>query len=371
MCEWKGTVGTLEEHLGTCLYARLPCPKGCKDGNGKASQFMRKDLADHLVEDCPHRDYKCPYCGEDGTYMDITDIHDVFCDKKIVNCYNSGCLRMMERCKVVSHVAEECDYMVIPCKYKEIGCAVIKHRLDMPTHEEDDKFHLHMAIDTTLELKKKIAELELSHQEAIASVVQQSEVRMTKLEEALAIVLNIQSRSAAALESSTPASVSSATASESAPVTKAKKNPAKLVSSFEIKQFNARKAGTKGVYQSPAFVADAGRKMSVEVDVSGKSAGTGKHISVVLHISKGKKNESLSWPLVGEVIITLLNQLQESKNHYLRSIPLRVEDDVRPGTKISLRLFVAHGELAHNPSLNTQFLKDNTLKFGVYFKASS
>ncbi len=33
-CQWVGTVGTLEEHMGVCQFTLVPCPKKCKDDNG-------------------------------------------------------------------------------------------------------------------------------------------------------------------------------------------------------------------------------------------------------------------------------------------------------------------------------------------------
>ena len=47
-------------------------------------------------------------------------------------------------------------HVIIPCKYESIGCDVRKKRRDMPDHKQDDKLHLHMAIDTTLQLKKDL-----------------------------------------------------------------------------------------------------------------------------------------------------------------------------------------------------------------------
>lgn len=52
-CEWEGTVGTLEEHVATCKFALVPCPKQCKDDSTEVEQFMRKDLDKHLENDCP------------------------------------------------------------------------------------------------------------------------------------------------------------------------------------------------------------------------------------------------------------------------------------------------------------------------------
>ena len=36
----------------------------------------------------------------------------------------------------------------MPCKYRGIGCDTELKREDMAAHEQDDKLHLHMALET-------------------------------------------------------------------------------------------------------------------------------------------------------------------------------------------------------------------------------
>ena len=143
-CTWVGTVGTLEEHVAKCKFTLLHCPQKCKRESGHIKQFLRNNLDKHLKEDCPNRDYSCEHCREKGTYASIINIHDQKCLKKPVPCPN-GCS--------VKHVATECELTVIACKYKRLGCDRELKRKDMAAHEEDDKLHLRMAMDTTVKLE--------------------------------------------------------------------------------------------------------------------------------------------------------------------------------------------------------------------------
>ena len=104
-CEWVGTVGTLENHVATCGFTLVPCPKQCKDNN-EAKHFLRKDLDRHLKNDCPNRHYECKSkkCGEKGTYAYITEVHDKTCKVKIVPCPNVGCPTKIERQQVSEHL---------------------------------------------------------------------------------------------------------------------------------------------------------------------------------------------------------------------------------------------------------------------------
>ena len=50
---------------------------------------------------------------------------------------------------------------LVPCKYEGLGCEAVFLRKEKLAHEEDDKLHLHMAIDTITRLneeKSKIVE---------------------------------------------------------------------------------------------------------------------------------------------------------------------------------------------------------------------
>ena len=113
--------------------------------------FTRKNLESHLEKDCPNRDYLCEYCGIPGTYVDITTLHDATCEKKLISCPNTECSSTIQRQKIKEHVANECEYTMIPCKYSIFGCDVKKIRREMIAHEEDDRFHLKMAVDAMLE----------------------------------------------------------------------------------------------------------------------------------------------------------------------------------------------------------------------------
>ena len=162
-CQWEGTIGTLKQHVDTCEFAPIPCPKKCKDGRNKVKHFMRRDLDKHLKKDCPNRDYSCQYCGEKGSYDEIVKIHDTTCEKKILPCSNAECTHTMERQQITEHVRTQCPYTVISCKYKGIGCTSRLKRGDMAAHEEDDKLHLHMSIDTVNTLQDTVN----THQDTI------------------------------------------------------------------------------------------------------------------------------------------------------------------------------------------------------------
>ena len=86
--------------MAGCEFTLVPCPKECKDDRNKITCIQRKDAKRHL---------------------------------------------------------EECAYTVVPCKYQRLGCDVKVARKDMPAHEDEDKLHLHMALDKIVSIEEEIA----------------------------------------------------------------------------------------------------------------------------------------------------------------------------------------------------------------------
>ena len=131
---------------------KTPCPNKCKEDN-KVRMISRKDLDKHLIEQCVNRAYKCQYCGLKDTYANITDIHDAICEKKSVPCPDPDCPDSMQRAEIKQHLENDCAHTVISCKYERIGCNMKMKRKDMGAHEQDDKAHIHPALNTMVKLQ--------------------------------------------------------------------------------------------------------------------------------------------------------------------------------------------------------------------------
>ena len=302
-CRWEGTVGTLEAHVAICKFNLVPCPKKCKDYNNSITHIMRKDVVGHLKNYCPNRDHKCEYCGEKGTYAHIKQVHDEICKQKILPCPNK-CTKTMPRQDIEKHVELECEYTVIACKFKNIGCTTEMKRGDMAAHEQDDSLHLSKALNTVVKLQKKVLKLESA---ATTTMI-------------------------------------------------------KFTSFKEKKDSNER-------FTSPSFyTSPGGYHMAIRVDANGNGSGEGTHVSVFAPILKGKHDAELSWPLVGKVTVSLLNQLEDD-NHRKLMVTLVTENNAMAcgptGPAWGFPKFILHSELAHDPVKNTQYLKDDTLYFRV------
>ena len=327
-CEWEGTVGTLDEHVAVCQFTPVPCPNQCKEKD-KIVHVIRKYLDIHINNECPNRDHKCEYCGEKGTYANITQIHDSVCEKKNISCTNTECTETMERGKMKHHL-DDCDYTIIPCKYENIGCDVELKRKDMPAHEEnDDKVHLHQALGTVVKLQDNL---------------QSASDTITALQGKVATLQGDMKSTQDILQS----------------VTRTGKP---LI--FKLTEYQKKKDNNE-ITMSPSFyTSPAGYHVRLIVCANGERDGEQTHVSVFIEILKGEHDNILKWPFIGTYVFELLNQL-EDKNHLTMTANIVSENQAKVGEYAQGYLqFIPHSKLCNDPSNNTQYLKDDTLYFRV------
>jgi TNF receptor-associated factor 4 len=301
-CEWKGIVGTLQKHASTCEFTLVPCPNNCEDGEDKIGYFRKKHLRHHFINECPNREYKCRYCGEKGTYANITQVHDKTCVNKIVPCPNEDCIHTIQRKNVEKHL-EDCEFTEVACKYARLGCDSKMKKTDLPAHEKEDTLHLHMALDKIVTIEKEVSYL---------------------------------------------------------------KSKIALHFTFKITCF-AERMKNGGVFLSPSFYTSPnGYHMDIKVHPDGKGDCKGTHISIYAKVLKGKNDEHLTWPFVGNITFTLLNQL-EDEDHFGRTAFIKGDINMRAtaGTvnNRGFSRFIAHSGLSRKRSI--QYLKDDTLYFRV------
>ena len=328
-CEWEGTVAMLDKHLSTCGVTLIPCPKQCKDASGEVKCLTRKDLEHHLKRECPHRDYKCKSkCGEKGTYEFITGEHDRACKLKIIPCPNAGCDTRIQRQQLSEHLGK-CVHTPRACKYKGIGCDTELKGEDLAAHELNDKIHLHIALEAVNELQEtaKFQQIAIESLQAAVKTMLQVEVD-----------LHSEKRSASRnMELET----------------------------FKLPDYQKKKESCVEFQFPPFYTHPNGYRLALLVDPDGHDDGKGTHLSVYAPVVRGEYNAVLEWPLLGKVTCTLLNQL-EDKNHHTGVINFTTTRNAHVGgTTWGFTKFIPHSALAHDPVMNTQYLKNDTLYFKV------
>ena len=247
-CQKVGKLRSLEKHVQNCDYTLLPCTNECKILNDTVT-VLRKDLDNHLTNDCPRRQYQCLHCKEMGEFEERTTVHFEACPKVKVPCPNDQCPVNAPRCDIATH-RSSCDYEKVSCKYAELGCEERDLRNNMRQHEQNYQLHLQITTESVLEYKKQLQQLECEN---------------TKLK------LNEKF-------------------------------------TFKLPSFTEKKANNKRFYSSPFYTSQNGYRFCINVDANGAGDGKGTHVSVFAWLMKGDNDDSLTWPFTGSVTIACTTQ---------------------------------------------------------------
>ena len=347
-CDWEGELGSLEEHQDKCDHALISCPNECKD---ETTLFgvLRKDLATHLKEKCRNRNSQCPHCGEEGKHCDITTSHLHTCPQVVIPCPNNGCSEKVLRCMIQDHW-NMCLFEVIPCKYSTIGCKDKPLRKELNDHEQDDRLHLHIAMETILK---------------VAENVGQMQTRLTRLQSEYAHI---------------PTTTSSPVTFKTLMFGQYKKSVGSQVT-FKMPMFSQYKESKEMFCSPPFYTHQGGYKMCIKVNANGAGSGEGTHISLGASLMRGENDDNLTWPFTGTVTVDLLNQLADQRHHRTIITYQEGKDDQHNRRVVAGEMsaawgrfqFVSHSALRHNPWVRNirQYLKDDCLYFRVSVKPSS
>ena len=127
---------------------------------------------------------------------------------------------------------------------------------------------------------------------------------------------------------------------------------------------------------SPPFCSHTGGyKMCLRVCAKGRGRGEGTHVSVSVHLMCGAHDDYLKWPFHGYIIVKMLNQRREEKHilglliHFNDSsgyeATARVVGHERAMVGSGCSTFIAHSALGYNSAKNTEYLRNDCLKFRV------
>ena len=303
-CRWTGTIGTLVNHIITCQFALFPCPNKCEDDKGaKELHLMRKDLDNHIKTKCLKRAYECHYCGEKGTYASITEDHDKVCDKKIIPCPNNG-----KGCPLSMDRGKTKQHVRSVCDYTKVACAYENLGCAVRMLRKDvgkhEKDSREQHLDLSLDSIRSIKSISLNDNESVI---------------------------------------------------------------YKVTDFETKKTANIFDKSHTFYTSPQGYKMEIMFYANGQGSSEGTHLSVYTRLLQGSYDASLSWPFVGSVTLTLLNQLAD-ENHHSMTSEYELKNNVQVGGGLGHPQFISHSELSHDPVNNTHYLKNNTLYFQVTVK---
>ncbi len=149
---------------------------------------------------------------------------------------------------------------------------------------------------------------------------------------------------------------------------KALKDGEQLV--FKVTEYSARKAIANQYFSESFYTSPGGYNMWIRMYLNGDGSCTGTHVSVFAQLLEGSYDASLSWPFLGTVTFTLLNQLSD-ENHHTMTLEFETIDNSHVGKSFGYPKFILQSALAQNPANNTQYLMNDTLYFRVSVKETT
>ena len=406
-CQWTGTVGTLDSHIASCQFSLVPCPNRCEEDKGAGKLLLiRKHLDQHLNTKCLKRAYECPHCGEKGTFASIKEYHDQVCAKKIIACPNkgSGCSLCIERGRSKEHVSSDCEYTEVACVYESLGCGVTMLRKDKATHEiEAREKHMDLSLVNVKLLSGELKSLTLTVnlyeekckgiKESIALKDKQHKSlteehnKLLKKNETLTTILMTVSDNHETLSKKNLTLERQLMKLSEKHETLSKKHETLLdryeilsdtVSLqtrkekfiFKLPHYASKKEKNLEFFSTPFYSDPCGYKMCIIIYPNGCGIGKGTHVSVFTKLLAGRYDNQLHWPFLGTVTCELLNQLEDI-NHHSKVTTFTPIVNMRVDSSRGNQKFLRHSSLGHNPAINTQYLQDDTLYFGVSVKVDS
>ena len=143
---------------------------------------------------------------------------------------------------------------------------------------------------------------------------------------------------------------------------------------FTMIHFEQHKKDGDDWYSPPFYSHTVGYKMCLRVRAEGQLAGEGTHVSLYVHLMRGEHDDHLKWPFYGDITVQLLNQRSEEE-HIKSTVHFkditqsesksRVTGIDRAGFGWGYSKFITHSALAYDSTNNTEYLRDDCLKFQV------
>ena len=308
-CKWSGTMGLVVTHVEKCDLCPVCCPLGC----GHSSQ--RKNSKRHEQEECPERDTSCEFC-QTSIKFSQTRVHFETCPNFPLKCSNGCNEDRIARKDLSLHLSEICPLTLVPCAYKKYGCVDVK-REDVNTHEMDSVVKHVRMMSTQIESLT-------SHKKLMNTQIESYKSRMDEICTAIIPTKGLE---------------------------------------WEIKGIQEKFGKKAEVYSDPFYVSNYKFQGFAEFDTKNNDNSLG----IYLCLCVGLLDDSLKWPFLGKVVITLINP-HNSDNSVTRAYTTegrsefnrRTEDGIGTGSK----------SFATKDEVLTEFSKDDSLQIKIEIEYS-
>ena len=457
-CQWTGKVEQLDTHMdvnsGDCQYVDVECREKC------GQQVQKHQLATHIANECPKRDFTCVHCGFKATYEVVSEQHWPECQNYPVPCPNRCQIGAVERNTLEDHL-KMCSLQLVDCDFSYAGCNEKLQRQDMEKHvEENTQKHLALmaaasmkmsqelqeqrdefrgyleqkeretaeqlkqkdsqinaveeqlqqlvrereekieSMRKTLEKKQKEGEQQLQQQleqktkhiqeslqekdNKVQGELHEKQQQIEALKEQIVQVKQDHEERIKAVEQRREEQIKSLEVQSQQQVERIGKLEKQLKEKEQeleqlnmklgmpplhltMSNFNQLKTKNANWYSPPMYTHPHGYKFCITVWPNGVgSSVTGTHVSVHLYSMSGEFDATLQWPAKFTITLQLLNQHRDQDHTTVtKQFQWNKPEMERVGLDYFTYRLIAHTDLKLNAQKQTQYLKDDCLRFCI------
>ena len=382
------------------IRERKPCPM-CKEGDFTAhvdKYFKRKfintlkvhcshkksgcewvgelgDLNNHSTS-CPKRPWKCQYCGLESTVDVGTNEHTPNCAQYPLPCPNQCEIGTIPRCDAEKHLLV-CPLQPVECEFANVGCDLKVPRRDLTRHmTENAQHHLMSATLVNLQLIRELHQKMEEKDQQIAELKQQLNEQEVKMrEESKKTIEQVDDK----LQQQTVALSQMVEHHHTELSQKLLALKSKLLleitytcHEFTLVDFKKCQArGGRGSWYLDSFYSHpGGYKFQLNIDTNGDNAARDTHLSAFLKQLPGEFDKKIPWPVMIKIHLEMINQ-REDHNHHTSGGAV---ENKHPTTSQVYRYiggscnFFPLNDLAYNAQTNTEYLRNDSLKFRLWLK---
>lgn len=342
-CKWTNELGKLAGHLSTgslegeCKFEKVACAYSC------GREVQRCEMGAHKTSECPLRPTKCQYCGRDAAHSELTSgRHLLQCEQYPLECPNGCGKHAIKRRKLSCHL-DQCPMELIDCEFSHVGCTARLQRVKMANHTRQG-VEAHLSRTCTVVRQQADA---LQEQTAML------QAQAAALQEQTAVIATLQQQVKELGAHLKPEALD--------------QRPFIPPPPFTMTDFEEHRDADDTWYSPPFYSSIGGYKMCLIVNANGAQVGQSTHLSVFVCLMRGEHDDDIPWPYEGVITFQLVNQ-RGDWGHRKLSYSF-VADRVRESDPVPIGLgfaqFFPHPALYFNRPTNTEYLKNNSLKFQV------
>ena len=386
-CPWTGQLQHLDAHLdvttGDCQHVDVECPKKC------VQKVQKRNVDTHLANECPNRDYRCPHCNFANKFHVVSNHFDV-CPYYPLACPNR-CGATFERDDLPDHM-KMCRLEEVQCVFNSAGCQAKFIRENEDEHmDQNTQKHLALMPAATLRISQDFEQKLQGQQEVFGQKLQgQQEVFERKLEQKDEQIKHVeqkldkQSREFQEQFGEQQKEFQELTKEKDAQIKGLEEQQIKNrqlieqqqqaisqlcrdvgILPYDITFSNYQEEKARGGYidSPPMYTHPGGYKFKLRLFPYGRSNGAGTRVAVSVFSLKGDHDAVLKVPVKFTITVQLLNQHRD-QDHYTRDIQCLIINTIGL-TAGSDWTFIPHADLEWNRDKQTQYLKDDCLKFRI------